>query len=208
MGELLEAAVSPANIIITALFVFIVIYWITVIIGVLDVDFMDFDIDIDADAEMDGVSVTWLNSVLAFFNLGQVPVMIFFTFLIIPAWAISIITNDFFGNSSFIFGLIILLGALFVSLFIAKILTLPFIKIFGRLSKEEGKKEVLIGKMCTVTITARENKTGQAQVLTEGAPHLLNVRTPKGHELKKGETGLVIDYLKNKNVYLIEPFNQ
>ncbi|MTI21642.1 DUF1449 family protein [Fulvivirga sp. RKSG066] len=207
MGELLDAAVSPANIIITALFVFIVIYWITVIIGVLDVDFMDFDIDIDADAEVDGLSVTWLNSVLAFFNLGQVPVMIFFTFLIIPAWAISVIVNDFIGNSTLIVGVIVLLGSLFVSLFVAKILTIPFIKLFGRLGKDEERDEVLIGKMCTVTITARENKTGQAHVLTDGAPHLLNVRTSKGHELKKGDTGLVIEYNKKLNVYLIEPYN-
>lgn len=205
MGELLDAAVSPANLIITVLAVFILVYWITVIIGILDVDFADFDLDVDA--EVDGAAVTWLNSVLSFFNLGQVPIMVFFTFLIIPAWAISIITNDFLGNSTFVLGSIVLILALFVSLFIAKILTMPFVKIFGRLSKENGDNEVLVGKVCTVTINARHDKTGQAQVQTGGAPHILNIRTPRGVEMKKEDQGLVLEYLKDKNAYLIEPFN-
>jgi len=207
MNELLNAAVSPANFIITALAVFLVIYWITVIIGLFDIDLFDFDIDLDADAEIDGVSVTWLNSVLAFFNLGQVPVMIFFTFLIIPAWAISLIVNDFLGINSFIIGLPILLGALFVSLFIAKILTTPFIKVFGKLSASDTQSEVLIGKVCTVTITASTKKTGQATVQSSGAPYLLNVRVAGGNSMKKGDSGLVLEHLNDQNVYLIEPYN-
>ena len=207
MGELLDAAVSPANFIITFMAAFIVIYWITVIVGLFDIDLFDFDIDLDADAEIDGVSVTWLNSVLAFFNLGQVPVMLFFTFWIIPAWAISLIVNDAIGNSGLIFGLVVLLGALFVSLFIAKILTMPFIKVFGKLSMADTQSEVLIGKMCTVTISTSQTKTGQATVETSGAPYLMNVRVMTDDKLKKGDTGLVLEYQKDKNVYLIEPYN-
>lgn len=208
MSELLDAAVSPANFIITALAVFILIYWLTVIIGLLDIDLFDFDIDLDADAEVDGVSVTWLNSVLAFFNLGQVPLMIFLTFLIVPAWAISIIVNNALGVSSFLIGLPILLGVLFVSLFIAKVLTMPFIKVFGKLSASDTQGEVLIGKICTVTIKTKSHKTGQATVQSGGAPYLLNVRTPEGVEMKKGDSGLVLEYLEDNNVYLIEPYNK
>ena len=207
MNELLDAAVSPANFMITALAVFILIYWITVIIGLFDIDLFDFDIDFDADAEVDGVSVTWLNSVLAFFNLGQVPVMIFFTFLIMPAWALSIIVNDAIGNSSFLLGLPILFGVLFVSLFIAKVLTTPFVKIFGKLGKSDSKSEVLIGKVCTVTISTNSKKTGQAMVESSGAPFLLNVKSIEGHSLKKGQSALVLDFVEAKNVYLIEPYN-
>lgn len=208
MGELLDAAVSPANLVLTVLAVFILVYWITVIIGVVDIDVFDIELDFDADAEVDGVAVTWLNSALAFFNLGQVPIMVFLTFLIIPAWALSLIVNDFFGNSSFLFGTITLAGVLFISLFIAKILTMPFVKVFGKLGKEGQEDEVLIGKICTVTISARFDKTGQALVETNGAPHILNIRTPKGVEMQKKDQGLVLEYLKDKNVYLIEPFNQ
>lgn len=207
MSELLDAAVSPANIIITALAVFILIYWLTVIFGLLDLDFFDFDVDIDADAEVDGVSVTWLNSALAFFNLGQIPFMIFMTFLIIPAWAIAILVNHTLGISSFLMGSFVLIGVLFLSLFIAKILTTPFIKVFGKLNSANSQDKVLIGKICTVTIMAKANKTGQATVDSGGAPYLLNVITPDGIEMEKGDSGLVLEYLEDKNVYLIEPYN-
>ncbi|QCK16848.1 OB-fold-containig protein [Mangrovivirga cuniculi] len=207
MNEVLAASVSPANIIITALAIFVVVYWITVIIGLLDMDLFDIDVDLDADAEIDGASVMWLNNVLAFFNLGQVPVMIFFTFLIIPSWTISMIINDLIGNSSIILGIPVLLGSLILGLFIAKFMTMPFVKIFGKLNSSGDAGDVLIGKVCTITIPASKIKTGQAKVSTKGAPHILNVRTTTDSKMSNGETGLVLEYRKDQNIYLIEPYN-
>ena len=206
MGELLDAAVSPANIVVTGLAIFILIYWITVIIGLVDLDMFDIDLDMDGDVDADGGHVGWLNSVLAFFNLSQIPIMIFFSFLIFPAWGIMMITTDFLGVESFWLGLVVLIPVLFVSLFIAKFLTTPFVKIFGKLS-EDPEEEVIIGKICEVTISTRSDKVGQGRIVTKGAPHLLNVCSTPGTELKKGDMGLIIEHLKDRNVYLIEPYN-
>lgn len=215
MSELLDAAVSPANLIVTVLFIFIIIYWITVILGVIDMDFLDVDIDVDADmdidvdADVDGTSLVWLNSVLAFFNLGQIPFMIFMSFLILPTWVLCIMVNDFMGTSSFTFGLIVLVISLFVSLFIAKFLTIPFIKIFGNLNKEGGEeREVLVGKVCEIILSASSQKVGQAKIITDGAPHIINVNSINDSTLSKGETGLIIEYSESNNIYLIEPYNQ
>ncbi len=206
MGELLEAALSPANMVLTILAIFVVIYWLTVIIGLVDVDLFDFEIDLDADADADGISVGWLNSVLAFFNLAQVPIMIFLSFLIIPAWGLMLIATDALGVESFLPGLLVLIPVLIVSLFVAKILTMPFVKLFGKMS-EEKEEEVIIGKVCEVIVPTRGDKVGQALVITRGAPLRLNVYTTKGSELLKGDKGLVIEYLKERNMYLIEPYN-
>ena len=211
MSELLDAAVSPANIIITSLTVFVLLYWVIVIIGLIDLDALDFDVDVDMDADADvdveGASVDWFNSVLQFFNLGRIPLMIFLTFWIIPTWAFSIMVNHTLGNSSFLIGLAVLGAGLFVSLFLAKILTIPFVRLFDKLEREELIDQTLIGKMCIVTIPASDIKTGQATVKTSGAPHLLNVRTPKGIVMERGASGLVLEYQKELNIYLIEPFN-
>ncbi|UII27220.1 DUF1449 family protein [Fulvivirga maritima] len=210
MGELLEVAVNPANIIITALSIFIVIYWITVIIGIFDIDVFDFDMDVDVDAdadvEVEGSSVIWLNSLLSFFNLGKIPFMIFLSFWIIPTWLLCININYFIGNSSFLIGLFVLFGSLFVGLFITKILTYPFVKLYQKLEKE-NEYDSIIGKICAITIAATESKTGQAQVKTNGAPHILSVRTIKGIEMQKGDTGLVLEHNQDLNLYLIEPYN-
>ena len=57
MIELISIAFSPLNIVFTVLLILIVLYWITVILGVLDVDLfdIDFDTDVDVDAEVDAL---------------------------------------------------------------------------------------------------------------------------------------------------------
>ena len=113
MLELLDAAVSAPNIIPTALLIFVLVYWLIVILGAIDTDFLDIDVDVEADADVDGeFSVSWFNHVLAFFNLGQVPFVLFLTFLVVPWWAITVLGNHYLGNESFIFSLAVLVPAL------------------------------------------------------------------------------------------------
>jgi hypothetical protein len=208
MLELLNAAVSSVNIIPTALLVIILLYWITVIIGLADVNLYDID-EIDLDSNVDGgdvhFSVDWLNHILLFFNITQIPLMLFLTFLILPIWVISVLGNYYLGNTSFIFSLVLLLPNFFASLFISKILTTPFVKLFAYMNKEEEEEEV-IGKICITMVTISNERIGQAKVNTRESPLLLNVKTKPGTTLKAGETGLIVDYIRERNIYLIEPY--
>ena len=205
MNELLDAAVSAPNIIPTALLVFVLVYWLVVIVGAIDLDFFDVDVDLGAEADVDGeLSVSWLNHVLAFFNLGQVPFMLFLTFLVVPWWAITVLGNYYVGNESFIFSLAILIPALLVSLFIAKFLTMPFVRVYQALDQEDNTTPV--GKICRITSAASPTKVGQAQVTTGGAPILLNVRAYEGSSLLAGDSAMVIEYDAGRNVYLVEPY--
>ncbi|MBK0402600.1 hypothetical protein I5M27_06360 [Adhaeribacter sp. BT258] len=211
MTELLQAAVAPANIIPTTLLVFILIYWVSVIVGLLDLNSFHFEIgkeihiDTHFDAHQD-FSVAWLNSILAFFNLGRIPFMVFMSFLILPFWVLAILTVHYgvFLPSGIAF--LMLIPNLIASLFIAKILTTPFVKMFAALEKEHDSSVTIIGKVCTVLLPATPTELGQAAVKTEGAPLILNVKTTKGASLQKGETGLVIDFNADNKIYLIEPF--
>jgi hypothetical protein len=208
MNDLLTAAVAPVNIIPTILLVFILMYWLTVIVGLIDLDALDIDLDVEGgelEVEAGGHgSVEWLNSVLLFFNIGQVPFMVFLTFLVIPLWVISVMGNYYLGNTSFLLGLILLIPNLVVSLFIAKFLTAPLVKVFGALDKES--KEKVEGKICTLLTGASAQKVGQARIDTGGSPLLLNVMTYEGISMDGGETGMVIERDPQKNIYFIEPF--
>ena len=55
MGEVLQEALMPANLVFTVMLGIVIIYWIMVILGALDVDFLDidFDSDVDVDADVD-----------------------------------------------------------------------------------------------------------------------------------------------------------
>lgn len=53
MNQLFETIFSPANAIATTLLLIIIIYWLTVIAGLIDIESFDVDIDTDVDIDVD-----------------------------------------------------------------------------------------------------------------------------------------------------------
>jgi hypothetical protein len=204
MIELLQASLTSANLIPSGLLVFVFLYWVTVVLGVLDMDFLDLDLEVDVDAAAD---VSWLNSILLFFHLGRVPLMFFLTFLALPFWAITVLSNHYLGAAGTWLGYVVLVPALLVSLLIAKVLTRPFVHLFAAMEKEHAPKDqIVIGQICTMLLPATGTAIGQAAVKTKGAPILLNVQTAQGDALQKGQTAIILEYQPQNQVYLIEPY--
>ena len=53
MAELMTLALSPINLVFTLLLLMVILYWIIVILGVLDVDLFQVDLsDFDADGDL------------------------------------------------------------------------------------------------------------------------------------------------------------
>lgn len=210
MQELLEFAFTGINLVPTVLMIFVIIYWLIVILGIVDIDSLDFDLDMDADADLDvdaDVSVGGLSSVLAFFNIGHMPLMVFVTFFSLPLWAITLLVNDFLGGGSFLIGLAVLLGTAFVSLFIAKFLTIPIAKFYRRVKENTEAVVDIIGKICTAKLPITPEQTGQAEIKVNGTSVLINVKTREGFSMNKGATALVIDFDEELKVYYVEPYN-
>jgi hypothetical protein len=205
MQTLIEASVWGANIIPTILLVFVLVYWLTVVLGFADLEAFDIDIDIETEVNTD-MSAGWLNHVLYFFNLGQVPLMLFLSFLALPMWLMAIIVTDLLGQNSVVLSFALLLPNFVLSLLIAKILTQPFVTLFDKLEREAEDNIQIIGKVCRVMLNASEDKLGQARLEEHGSVLVLNVLTRKGTTLQKGQTGLVIDYVAEKGCYVIEPY--
>lgn len=209
MNEFLNLIFNGANAIPTALLLFILLYWIIVILGLVDTEFLDFDLDIDgeADFEIEGdVSgdVSWLNNVLAFFNLGRIPFMIWLSFVSIPLWLLSINLNHLLGLESFIFGLISFIPLLLLSLLISKVLTTPFVRFFDKLNEDTKKKEI-IGKIGTVISPASDLSKGMAEINYQGSFLRLYIRSLKNQSVQKGDQVLFIEKLPEEGVYLVEP---
>ena len=155
MVELLQAAFSGVNIISTAFLAFVMLYWVAMILGLLDLDFLDLEIETAGGADAEGLAaISWLNSALAFFNLGKVPLMVFLTFLALSFWVISILANHYLNNNYELLGLLLLVPAFLAALFVAKVLTTPFVKLFAAFEKEHESTATIIGQVCTVTLPA------------------------------------------------------
>ena len=215
MNELLHAAVSPPNLGPTALLVFVLLYWLTVIVGVLDLKTIDLDTHHDMHlghhAEVghtEAPGISWLNHALAFFNLGRIPLMVFLSFVALPWWVSSLLLNYYLHNESGLVGLVLLVPLLLGSLFVGKILTLPFVHLFAAMEKAHDGGGQPLGKVCTVLLPTTAYRLGQASVQPlNGAPLMLNVRAASPTaELRKGDTALVIDFDAERHCYLIEAY--
>ncbi len=209
MNEFLNLIFNGANAIPTALLLFIIIYWIIVILGLLDTEFLDFDLDFDGEAEIEvdgdvSGDVSWLNSVLSFFNLGRIPFMIWLSFLSLPLWMLSINVNSFFGIENFFLGFLTLIPLLLLSLFISKVLTLPFIRFFDKINEDTKKKEI-VGRIGKVISSATNDSKGMAEINYQGSFLSLYIRTSKDKSVQKGDHVLFIESLPEPGVYLVEP---
>ncbi|ALI99981.1 OB-fold-containig protein [Rufibacter tibetensis] len=205
MEQLLQASLSSANVFASGLLLLVLLYWVTVILGILEISTLDVDLDLEVDG--DGLSsLQGFDAVLAFFHLGRVPLMIVLSFFALPYWALSVGVNHALGTQSTWVGLALMLPIMVVSLFISRFLTLPFVKLFAAMEKGEAPNTAFIGQMCTILLPANNAQIGQAAVKTKGSPVLLNVKTPHPQLVQKGETALVIEYLPETNLYVIEPY--
>lgn len=201
---------SPANILYTVLFSFALLYWITVILGVLDLDLFDFDMDtdldvdvntdIDVDADIDthmntGTSITGVfHSLLLFFNLGQVPIMIIFTFLTMFMLSASVMFQYYIGHNSLLWGAALLVPNFIGSMLLTKIATQPFRGVFKRLEDEKEDYEELVGRTCVVTTSKVDREFGQAEIDTGGAPLVINAKTKDNQVILIGEEAIVLNY--------------
>lgn len=209
MQEFLDLSFSGVNLIPTILLIFVMVYWIIVILGAIDVDTLDIDIETEIELDTDGdveVSGEGLSSVLSFFNIGHMPLMIFLSFLAFPMWVLSLWSTDFIGIDNVLINSGLLLVSFIASLFIAKFLTTPIAKFYMKLRLQDEAINP-IGKRCKVLLTVKSDSLGQAEIKANGTSILISAITRDGLEIKKGESALVIDHIKDGNHYLIEPDN-
>ena len=201
-------------------------YWFMVILGALEADSLDVDLDMhhdfdmdhdidmhhdfdahgDADGDIEGGSGPGVFvSILKFFNVGELPLMILLGFLSLSMWAIAISIHKILGVESSLFAFILLFPITISSLFVTKIVTTPFRKLYSQLLKEEGiAHEKLTGKVCKVISNQVTGTFGQAEIKTDGSPILINVRSIKEEVLQKGEEAVIVSSDKDKGIYTIK----
>lgn len=184
MGELFEYALTGVNLIPTILLGLVLVYWITVIIGLIDFDFLDIDFDLDGIDDLDG-----FEALLGFLNLKDMPVMIVVSILSLVFWVISMFLHFLpIPPGGFLNGLC-LIPAFIVSLFLTKVITNPLKGIFRNSHAEaETQKDAIIGQYVTMTCDMEGHRLGQAEVNRDGASILINVQSEiEGETFKKQE---------------------
>jgi hypothetical protein len=215
MQELLQAALTPANFVYSLLLVIVLLYWLGIIFGALDLSAFDIDVDVDPDVDMDasvdaggdGGEVGWFAGALHFFNFGKLPFMLIMSFVVFFAWAISILAHHYIGHGSLLFSLGLIFPNIAICLILTKIITTPLVPMFKNLDTGEEAVDY-IGEECVLTLPANPNKMGQAQVTINNSPFLINVKVSerKPEALYKGDKAVIVGQDKEKKYFIVEKY--
>lgn len=216
----LELCFSPASLPFTVLFVLVALYWLVVSMGILGIEAFDIDLDADVDVDMDadpdlqvgggGGAVT---ETLRFFNVGDVPLMILFSLLVIGMWVFSLLATHYarvwYGVSPTLFvGVVTFVPNLLLSLMLVKAITSPLKPVFRKLKGEMATRTQIVGKTCLITTSEVTRKFGQAELsLEDGPPVRLNVRADPKEELSKGDVALIVSHIAQGDTYEVVAFD-
>ncbi|MEZ6056153.1 MAG: DUF1449 family protein [Planctomycetaceae bacterium] len=200
LNVIIQWPILPA----TVLLGLVSLYWILVIVGAATHDVLDLHLDheweIDLDIDSHHSLLHWGLAGLKWFNLRDVPFMIWMSALALPAWLVSVTFDQHLSHLTVWEIIAINLRNFGIGLFAAKILTQP---LKGKLKFVEPHPATnLIGKQITISNEATTT-TGHALYPTgEGAPLQLNVRTTEG-TIPKGTLAEIIDYDPVTNLYTV-----
>ena len=146
----------------------------------------------------------WINA-LSFLNIGQVPVMLVLSVLVLCLWLGSMIVNHYVTGGTALLALAALVPNFVVSIIATRYITMPFRPLFRVLTRERDEKIQIVGQRCIVTTSEATPEFGQAEIKTEGAPLLLNVRTINDAYFVRGETAVVVRHDSERGIHFIAP---
>lgn len=215
MVELIQFAFEPVNLFFTLMLGLMFLYWISVLLGLLDVDAFDLDlgadgdIDIDGDVDVDGAEASGLFRAFAeFFSLGRVPFMVLLSVLFLNLWMVAILGNYYFNpNHSLLLSFAIAVPGFVIACGVTKVLLIPLTRVFNDLDGTDEAARPIIGQLCTVMTTEVSDKLGQAEIVTSGSPILLNVISARDHVFHKGDEAVIVGKDDTRGVYLIAPLH-
>ncbi|MGH4118757.1 hypothetical protein [Clostridium sp.] len=199
MPELLKNAFEGINIIPTVLLILIVLYWIIVIIGFLDFDFLDFDFDLEA-----GDTSGPLIALLGFLNASELPFMFIFSVLTLNFWIIAMLMYYLPITIGGVVNTVLLIPALMLSMVITKFVSFPLKVILKYSSMQDDRGSEVIGQLCILKCNVKNGRLGQAELKRDGASVVINVRAEYNLEsFNKEQVAFVVRKDIDKNVYYI-----
>ncbi|WP_458785337.1 hypothetical protein [Vallitalea sediminicola] len=196
---MLKNAVTGANIIPTALLGVVLLYWIIVIIGAFDFDFLDIDIDVGADNSGP------FYAILAFLNVGELPFMLVFSIFALNFWIISMLMYylPFVVVGGLLNG-ILLIPVMIISVLFTKCETIPLKGIFKYSNMQDNRGNQVIEQLCILMCEMKDGRLGQARIKRDGASLIINVKSEYDKEsFDKDEVAFVSRKDTDKDIYYI-----
>jgi hypothetical protein len=206
MSEFLDIALSFPPVVFSFGLVLVVLYWLAVVVGALDVDVVD--VGPDPEIEAGGF---W-----GAFGFGAVPFTVVLSLWITLGWIVTVLGTTWVRSADVFIpaaasGIAVLVAGLGVGMLGAKLLTRPLARLFD--DAPATNHADLVGRVCIVRTGTVTLDSGQAEVIDEeGAVILINVRRsahePEGIDdslFARHSKVVVFDYDQVDQVFLVVP---
>jgi hypothetical protein len=209
MEQLFSTATTFPTVIFSSLLGTVVVYWIIGLLGLIDLDF-DGDVELDVDAGAAG-SIGGLTGFFLTFGLTGVPFTLIVSLIILVCWLISVYAQFYLlsflpdGWLYYVSGAVVNVVIFFLSLPIVAICIRPLKGMFN--SAEAATSYDFVGKEAKVATGSVSETFGQAKLFNDGAEILLDVRCDKKHELKNGDTVVIVEYSPEQHIYIVAPYS-
>ncbi|MGA0332567.1 MAG: hypothetical protein ACO3NW_01270 [Kiritimatiellia bacterium] len=203
MKELFDASFNVVNLPATLLLILVLVHWLIVIVGAMDMISLESELDFELDLDAEGGGLDKGDWVLEYLNAKYVPLSILLSVFALSFWTISLYANWYLHrNQSGLLGTAVFFGNLIVSAHIAKFCTAPLVPLFKSLRAQMSAKMDLLGKRAVVTSSKADATFGQAQIRLDGPEINLNVRT-EGEELPRGTEVVILSHEEATDTYII-----
>jgi hypothetical protein len=195
-------------IILTIPFGLVLVYWLMVIIGALDLDLFDFG---GGDNGLASSESGGLSGFLASTGLTGVPSTVALSLPILWGWLFTTLGSELLrqfvteGVWYIVGGLVLILVSLFLAVLVSALLIRPLRRLFP--SDEGMSRSELIGKLCEIRTMQVNEKYGQAEFDDGGAGLLIQVRAREGNGLKSGDKALIVEYDDQREAFMIRAYD-
>ncbi|MEM9290949.1 MAG: hypothetical protein AAGD01_04650 [Acidobacteriota bacterium] len=220
--EFVNALLEPPTVLFTSLLVVVVVYWLTVILGIFDLDLFDLDLDLDVgvDGAMEGVEgalelgdapeigdagPTGVAGLLTALGLAGVPLTVTLSFLIVFSWFLTyqgmrvLPLLDLSGG--LIRWLLLPVVSVLVSLGLTSVLVRPLRPVFRTVPA--ASRQDFSGRSATVVSSHVDREQGRAEIDDGGAGLLVEARLVSGAPALRGDQVTVVRYDNDLDVFFI-----
>ncbi|MGP4953026.1 hypothetical protein ACTXGO_12740, partial [Psychrobacter sp. T6-1] len=196
------------TLVFTGLVMFVTLYWIVSLLGMVDMD----SVDVGDSADISEVSSAgFFSGLLLKFGLYGVPLIIILTLISLIGWLLSYVytslLHDYISSGIlyWVFGTGALLLVLVVSMWLTGLIIAPIRKNIAKIPKRNAISN--IGKTAIVRTLSVTDKHGEAQLSDGGAGLILKIRpdsSEQEYSLKQGDKVVLVEYLAEANTYRVE----
>lgn len=212
MNPFYENVTSFPTVIFTFFFVLTMLYWLIAMLGLVDLDVLDFDIpEVDSDLNVEGglSSADALAGLMLRFGLVGVPVTIIVSIIAIVGWIICYYFVYFLfdyipeGFLRYLIGIPIFIISLYVAVMITSVVIKPIRVFFSKVEEQASTSKYVVGQTAVVRTSRVDETFGEALLEDGGAGLILKVRACGEHSFKKGDRVVLLEYIKEQNVYRV-----